>query len=116
MGFENTDSIRLYCDNGAIINIAHNPVQHDRTKHVGIDRHFSKEKLNSGTNCTLYVKIGEQLVDILTKGVGSRPFHFALSKLGLRDLCTRLRGSVGFIYFLIYVMISEACIRFFYYY
>ena len=37
--------MRLYCDNKAAINIAHNLVQHDRTKHVEIDRHFIKERL-----------------------------------------------------------------------
>ena len=37
--------MKLYCDNMAPINIAHNPIQHDRTKHVEIDRHFIKEKL-----------------------------------------------------------------------
>jgi hypothetical protein len=31
---------RLYCDNKSAINIANNPVQHDRTKHVEIDRFF----------------------------------------------------------------------------
>ena len=37
--------IKLYCDNKAVINIAHNPVQHDHcTKHVEIDKHFKKEK------------------------------------------------------------------------
>ena len=36
--------IKLYCDNKSTINIAHNPVQHDRTKHIEIDRHFIKEK------------------------------------------------------------------------
>jgi hypothetical protein len=40
--------IMLYCDNKVAINIANNPVQHDRTKHVEIDRHFIKEKLDSG--------------------------------------------------------------------
>ena len=25
--------MRLYCDNKSVISIAHNPVQHDRTKH-----------------------------------------------------------------------------------
>ncbi|XP_038885780.1 secreted RxLR effector protein 161-like [Benincasa hispida] len=34
---ESHDSMGLYCDNKAAINIAHNPVQHDRTKHVEID-------------------------------------------------------------------------------
>jgi len=78
--------MRLYCDNNAAISLAHNPVQHDRTKHVEIDRHFVKEKLTSGIICTPFVKTGEQLADILTKGVGSKPFHEALGKLGFRDI------------------------------
>ncbi|XP_057495256.1 retrovirus-related Pol polyprotein from transposon TNT 1-94 isoform X3 [Actinidia eriantha] len=80
------ETMRLYCDNKAAISIAHNPVQHDRTKHVEIDRHFIKEKLNSGVICTPFVKTNEQLADIFTKGLGSRPHHFILSKLGMRDI------------------------------
>jgi hypothetical protein len=38
--------LQLYCDNQATINLINNPVYHDRTKHVGIDRHFIKEKLD----------------------------------------------------------------------
>lgn len=30
--------IELFCDNKAAINISHNLVQHDRTKHVEVDR------------------------------------------------------------------------------
>ena len=48
-------SMRLYCDNKATINIAHNSVQHDKTKHVEIDRHFIKEKLRKDLICTLFV-------------------------------------------------------------
>ncbi|KAK2971692.1 hypothetical protein RJ640_007730 [Escallonia rubra] len=29
--------MKLYCDNKSAINIAHNPIQHDRTKHVEVD-------------------------------------------------------------------------------
>ena len=53
---EPTESMRLYCDNKAAISIAQNPVQHDRTKHIEIDRHFIKEKLSSGVICTSFVK------------------------------------------------------------
>ena len=37
--------MKLYYDNKLTINIAHNLIQHDRTKHTEIDRHFIKEKL-----------------------------------------------------------------------
>ena len=49
--------MRLYHDNKSAISIAHNPRQHDRTKHIGIDRPFIKEKLDSGLICTPYVSI-----------------------------------------------------------
>ena len=35
--------MRLLCDNKSTINIAHNPVQHDRTKHIQVDRHFIRK-------------------------------------------------------------------------
>lgn len=35
---------KIYCDNEVVINIAHNPIQHDHTKHVKMDRHFMKVK------------------------------------------------------------------------
>ncbi|KAF5957288.1 hypothetical protein HYC85_004513 [Camellia sinensis] len=76
LGIDQTDSMWIYCDNNAAINIAHNPVQHDMTKHVEIDRHFIKEKLTSAQY------FGEQLADILTKGVRSKPLHDILGKLG----------------------------------
>lgn len=38
--------IKLYCDNKFVISITHNPVQHDRTKHIKIDRHFIMETLD----------------------------------------------------------------------
>ncbi|KAL4035820.1 hypothetical protein IC575_004527 [Cucumis melo] len=39
--------LNLFCDNKAAISIANNPIQHDRTKHVEIDRHFIKERLDN---------------------------------------------------------------------
>ena len=78
--------MKLYCDNKSAINIAHNPVQHDRKKHIEIDLHFIKEKLDSGLICTPYVPTGHQLVDVLTKGLCSNVFHKNISKLGMEEL------------------------------
>ena len=78
--------MKLYCDNKAAISIAHNPVQHDRTKHVEIYRHFIKEKLSSGAICIPFIKSCDQVADVLTKGIESQSFHTALGKLGIRDI------------------------------
>jgi len=43
-----TQSIQVLCDNQLAINIAKNSVHHDRTKHVEINRHFIKEKIEEG--------------------------------------------------------------------
>uniref|UniRef100_A0A2N9G3F2 Reverse transcriptase Ty1/copia-type domain-containing protein n=1 Tax=Fagus sylvatica TaxID=28930 RepID=A0A2N9G3F2_FAGSY len=86
LGVHSKDPMKLYCDNKAAISIAHNPVQHDRTKHVEVDRHFIKEKLTEGLICTPFVRTENQLADILTKGVSNKIFNSALDKLGIRDI------------------------------
>ena len=76
--------MNLLCDNKATIDIAHNPVQHDQTKHVKVDRHFIKQNLEAKIIWFPFVKSEEQLVDILTKTVCSKIFHNSLDKLGIR--------------------------------
>ncbi|KAH9656898.1 reverse transcriptase Ty1/copia-type domain-containing protein [Citrus sinensis] len=46
LGHLSQQPIQLYCDNKATRDIAHNPVQRDRTKHVEVDRFFIREKLD----------------------------------------------------------------------
>ena len=78
--------MKLYCDNKSAIDIAHNPVQHDRTKHVEIDRHFIKEKLDNGTIALTYIPTDSQVADVLTKGLPKSKFEHHLSKLGMIDI------------------------------
>jgi hypothetical protein len=78
--------LMLYCDNKAAIDIANNPVQHDRTKHVEIDRHFIKEKLDKGIICMPYVSSTSQIADVFTKGLPEKSFSIFCSKMGLYDV------------------------------
>jgi hypothetical protein len=80
------DPINLYCDNKAVIQIAHNPVQHDRTKHVEIDRYFIKEKLDQKIICFPFVNSANQLADVLTKTVSNKDFYRMIGKLGMIDI------------------------------
>ena len=86
LGYLPRQPIRLYCDNKAACDIAHNPVQHDRTKHVEVDRFFIKEKLDEKIVELPKIRSEDQLADILTKAVSSRVFSKFLFKLGMCDI------------------------------
>jgi hypothetical protein len=78
--------MKLYCDNKAACDIAHNPVKHDRTVYVEVDRHFIKEKLEEKLIEVPHVRSQDQLVDVLTKAVSNQAFNGCLDKLGMSDI------------------------------
>ena len=80
------EPVQLFCDNKATISIAHNPVHHDRTKHVEVDRHFIKEKIDGGIISIEYIPTSQQLADILTKGLTGQVFDQLVNKLGLINI------------------------------
>ncbi|RVW88342.1 Retrovirus-related Pol polyprotein from transposon TNT 1-94 [Vitis vinifera] len=76
----------LYCNNQVAISIAKNPVHHDRTKHVEIDRHFIKEKIEEGVFKVSYTPTNCQTADILTKALARVNFEDLTEKLGLINI------------------------------
>ncbi|KAG6506529.1 hypothetical protein ZIOFF_031853 [Zingiber officinale] len=72
--------MKLYCDNKATIIIVHNPIMHDRTKYIEIDKCFIKEKLVDRTICTRFIPTTLQVVDVLTKGLSRPLFETQVSK------------------------------------
>lgn len=86
IGILNSNPIKVLCDNQSAISIAKNPVHHDRTKHVEIDRHFIKENIENGTISLQYTPTSQQTADILTKAVPRKTFENLTSKLGLLNI------------------------------
>ena len=64
-----TSCMNVWCDNKSAINISYNPVQHDTTKQVEIDRFFIREKLDAGIIKIEHVSCGQEIAECLTRGL-----------------------------------------------
>ena len=63
--------------------LAHNPVYHARTKHIELQHHFIREKIESKEIKLIYCNTSDNVPDIFTKTVGNIHFEILRQKLGV---------------------------------
>jgi len=65
-----TGCIPIFCDNTSAINIAKNPCQHEKTKHIDIHHHFLRDNVEKGLISMNFCATNKQIADIFTKALG----------------------------------------------
>jgi len=87
-GFQISHSspIIIYYDNKSAMHIAANLVFHERIKHVKIDCHVVRDKVQADILHLLLITTKVQVSDILTKPFHPGPFNTLQNKLGMLNL------------------------------
>ncbi|GKV11891.1 hypothetical protein SLEP1_g23109 [Rubroshorea leprosula] len=83
MGVPQPPTTNLYCDNQSVMQIAHNNVFHERTKHIEVDCHFVHHYVAQGTIHLVFIGSAGHVADLFTKAHFFGHFHALLSKLKL---------------------------------
>lgn len=79
--------ISLFVDNKSVIDISNNPIQHSRVKYIDIRHHFIRKLVEEKVISLDYVKIEDQLTNILTKTLDSKRFEYLHGAIGLCIIC-----------------------------
>lgn len=85
----------LMCDNQGCIALAKNPKHHARTKHIDVQHHFIREKVEEEVVELKYCATEDMVADVLTKALARERHEMLARAMGLEDFGTAQSGSVG---------------------
>ena len=78
------ESTTIHVDNKSAIELAKNPIQHGRSKHIDIRYHFIRDHVKQKTVKLKYCRTIEQVADIFTKALPTDTFTRLRKRLGMK--------------------------------
>jgi hypothetical protein len=81
LGVKHNTPIPIYIDNQAAMRLAHDPVQHQRSKHIDIRYMFIREYVAKGVFALIYVPTKQNIADLFTKATTFDVFRTLVGKL-----------------------------------
>lgn len=83
LGIQQPTVSPLLCDSKSAILMMHNPVFHDRTKHIGVKNHYIRQQIRAGEVNVVLVSTSDQLADMLTKPLPTSTFELNRTRIGV---------------------------------
>ena len=74
----------IFEDNQGAIDLSRNPKHHNRTKHIDVSFHFTRERIVSKEIDVGYVPSDDNLSDVMTKGLAKVPYQKFRDLLGVQ--------------------------------
>ena len=99
------EKITLLCDNQSALYLARNPAFHSKTKHIRVQYHFVREKVEEGTVDMQKVHTDDNVADYLMKAINSDKFIWCRSRylwsVNLILKCLRIKSPCHLLMILI---------------
>ena len=89
------EATTIMCDNQGSMALAKNSTNHDRSKHIDVQHHFIREKIENKIVELDYCPTQYMAADILTKALARDRHEFLSEIMGLEYNATSQSGSIG---------------------
>jgi len=81
LGISLSQPTEVYSDSKSAISIVKNPIQHNRMKHIRINRSFIKKEIEEGGISLSYIPTTDQVANVFTKAVARPEFKLLIGEL-----------------------------------